>query len=98
MIEATVELLVSTRFIDLRAPVEYARGALPGAVNLPLLLDSEREQIGITYARNGPTAAIELGHRLVTGARRRARIHAWVEFAREHPRTCLYCARGGLRS
>ena len=33
--------------IDVRAPVEFAQGALPGAVNLPLMIDDERHQVGI---------------------------------------------------
>ena len=35
--------------IDVRAPVEFARGALPGAVNLPLRDDAERHAVGIRY-------------------------------------------------
>lgn len=84
--------------IDVRAPSEYARGALPGAVNLPLLNDEERAAVGTTYKRRGRAAAIELGHRLVCGEAKRARVEVWRAFVEAHPDAAIYCARGGLRS
>jgi len=85
-------------FIDLRAPSEFAIGAVPGAVNLPLLTDDERHRIGLTYKQAGQAAAIALGETLVAGAVRDARIDGWIDFVRRHPGTWLYCWRGGLRS
>ncbi|MCB1739191.1 MAG: tRNA 2-selenouridine(34) synthase MnmH [Gammaproteobacteria bacterium] len=84
--------------LDVRAPVEFARGAFPCAVNHPLIDDEERHQIGIAYKQSGQDAAIELGHQLVHGARRDARTASWDRFARQHPQGALYCFRGGLRS
>ena len=84
--------------IDLRAPVEFARGAFPAAVNLPLLSDAERHEVGLTYRNDGPDAALARGHELVSGPTREQRIQTWVEFARSHPGCWLYCWRGGLRS
>jgi tRNA 2-selenouridine synthase len=84
--------------IDTRAPVEFERGAFPTAVNLPLMSDDEREQVGICYKQNGQASAIELGHQLVGGALKQERIQAWREFADRHPDGYLYCFRGGLRS
>ena len=63
--------------IDTRAPVEFARGAFPTAVNLPLMTDEERHRVGICYKQFGQAAAIELGQRLVAGNTRSARIDAW---------------------
>ena len=82
----------------MRAPVEFALGALPNAENLPLTNDEEREQIGITYARDGQDAAIKLGHELVSGDTRDERVAAWHAFVDTHPDAHIYCARGGLRS
>lgn len=90
--------LKDTPMIDTRAPVEFARGAFPNAVNLPLMTDSERAQVGTRYKTNGQDAAIQLGHQLVAGQVREQRIHAWLNFARQHPEGVLYCFRGGLRS
>lgn len=35
--------------IDLRAPIEFAEGAFPRAINLPLMSDDERAAVGICY-------------------------------------------------
>ena len=84
--------------IDLRAPAEFALGAFPGAVNLPLLTDVERAAVGQRYKQCGQQAAIALGEELVSGDVRNARIDAWRNFVTAHPGTLLYCWRGGLRS
>ena len=84
--------------IDTRSPGEFAQGAIPGAVNLPLMDDDERAQVGLCYKRHGRTAAIALGHALVSGERKAARVQAWRDFTERHPDGYLYCFRGGLRS
>ena len=84
--------------IDLRAPVEYAKGSFPNAVNLPLLSDKEREEVGTTYKREGNAAAVALGHRIVSGEVKESRIRAWIDYAQSHPGTVLFCWRGGQRS
>jgi tRNA 2-selenouridine synthase len=84
--------------IDTRAPVEFEKGAFPTSVSLPLMTNEERAQVGTCYKQQGQQAAIELGHRLVSGDVKARRVQAWVAFAREHPQGYLYCWRGGLRS
>ncbi|WP_137807536.1 tRNA 2-selenouridine(34) synthase MnmH [Pseudomonas sp. G(2018)] len=84
--------------MDARAPIEFAKGAFPGAVNLPLMNDHERQRVGTCYKQHGQQAAIALGHQLVSGAIKAERIQAWADFARAHPDGYLYCFRGGLRS
>lgn len=84
--------------MDARAPVEFAKGAFPGVVNLPLMTDIERQKVGTCYKQQGQQAAIALGHQLVSGATKAARIEAWAAFAQAHPDGYLYCFRGGLRS
>ena len=84
--------------MDVRAPVEFAKGAFPGVVNLPLMNDAERQAVGTCYKQQGQQAAIELGHRLVAGDLKAERIAAWAQFAQAHPDGLLYCFRGGLRS
>ena len=90
--------LADTPMIDTRSPGEFAEGAFPNAVNLPLMQDDERAQIGLCYKQEGQQAAIALGHRLVQGAIKESRIAAWQAFAKIHPDGYLYCFRGGLRS
>ena len=84
--------------IDLRAPVEYAQGAFPASVNLPLLIDAERHEVGLAYRNRGREAALAAGRQLVSGAVRKDRIGAWVAFIESHADCWLYCWRGGMRS
>jgi tRNA 2-selenouridine synthase len=90
--------LQDTPLIDTRSPGEFTKGSFPGAVNLPLLTDTERAQVGTTYKQKGQAAAIELGHQLVTGEVKAARVRQWCEFVQMHPQAKLFCWRGGLRS
>ncbi|MBX3706178.1 MAG: tRNA 2-selenouridine(34) synthase MnmH [Pseudomonadales bacterium] len=91
-------LRTGTPFIDVRAPAEFSRGTVPGAVSLPLVSDEERARIGITYKQQGHDAAVRVGHRLVHGPIRAERVNGWVEFARANPGAWIYCWRGGERS
>ena len=84
--------------MDMRAPLEFNKGAFPAASSLPLMSDDERAQVGTCYKREGQQAAIELGHRLVSGDTKVQRLAQWCEFARQYPQGYLYCFRGGLRS
>ena len=91
-------LTLGAPLIDLRSPAEFRNGAFPGAVNLPLLTDAERESVGIRYKHGGPDAALALGHELVSGNVKAARLAAWRRILDAHPDAMLYCWRGGLRS
>lgn len=91
-------LLEGAHFIDVRAEIEFARGAIPGAVNVPILTTGEREQVGTCYKRLGQEAAVALGHRLVSGSTKEQRIARWCAELRKHPDALVYCWRGGMRS
>lgn len=91
-------LATDTRFIDVRAPIEFAQGHVPGALNRPLMTDEERHRVGICYKQQGQQAAVALGHKLVSGEIKAQRVSAWLEAAPQPERTVLYCARGGMRS
>jgi tRNA 2-selenouridine synthase len=90
--------LNNSPMMDVRAPIEFERGAFPTSKNLPIMDDEQREIIGTCYSNHGQDKAIKKGHELVQGEIRDARISAWVEFAKQHPNGSLYCFRGGLRS
>lgn len=92
------QLSTPSLLIDVRAPVEFAQGALPGAINLPLMDDDERAQVGTCYRHNGGDAALRLGQQLVSGALRKDRMAAWRDAIARHPDAVIYCARGGQRS
>ena len=84
--------------IDTRSPVEFSRGAVSNAHNLPLMTDSERAAVGTCYKQQGQHSAIALGHQLVSGQVKQARLASWRAFVAAHPEGALYCARGGMRS
>ncbi len=90
--------LADTPMMDTRAPVEFARGSFPNTVNLPLMTDDERAQVGTRYKEAGQDAAIELGHQLVHGDIKEQRVAGWLDFTRRNPAGYLFCFRGGLRS
>lgn len=91
-------VLSKTQLIDVRAPIEFNKGAFPNAINLPLLNDEERHLIGIEYKNSGNKEAIILGHKLVSGEIKELRIKSWLDFKKLNPNALLYCFRGGQRS
>ena len=91
-------LVQGVPLIDVRSPAEFAKGALPASANLPIMDDEERRQVGIAYKQHGQACAVRLGHELVSGSRKAARIAAWLGFIKANPGAQLYCARGGMRS
>ena len=84
--------------IDVRAPVEFEGGALPNAVNLPLMSNEERHLVGIRYKEQGNAEAVKLGHELVGGKVKAERVAAWAEQLERRPDCTIYCFRGGMRS
>ncbi|MCC7440699.1 MAG: tRNA 2-selenouridine(34) synthase MnmH [Bdellovibrionales bacterium] len=92
--------LKTPALLDVRSEGEAAEGAIAGFVNLPILTNSERHEVGITYKVRGQDAAIRLGHRLVGSEVRAARTVAWrAAILRSGTGTgVVACWRGGLRS
>jgi tRNA 2-selenouridine synthase len=84
--------------IDVRAPIEFEKGAFPNSVNLPIMDDLERHQIGLKYKESGNEKATELGYKLVSGQNKEDKITKWLEFIKLHPNAIIYCFRGGQRS
>ena len=91
-------ILENIPMIDVRAGVEYNKGAFPNTVNLPILTDEERHIIGIKYKEAGNESATALGYEMVSGPVKESRVNAWAQFIKEHPEAYLYCFRGGSRS
>lgn len=83
--------------IDVRAPSEFAHDHVPGAINLPVLSDTERTQVGTIYKQNSPFAARKLGAALVA---RNAAHHLQTALTDKPGRwqPLVYCWRGGQRS
>ena len=87
-----------TPLIDVRAPIEFKKGSLPRSVNLPILFDDERHQVGKTYKKLGSGPATDLGFNLVSGDLKEKRVKKWLNFISDNPSAQIYCARGGQRS
>ena len=85
-------------FIDVRAPNEFLIGAVPTSINLPILSNDERIEVGKIYKENGNQAAMEKGYSLVSGKIKNKRISNWIQFVENNPTAQVYCARGGQRS
>ena len=84
--------------LDVRAPIEFAKGSFPAAVNLPILNDDERHQVGLCYKEKGAADAEQLGYQLVSGSIKQTRLEAWKSYLDSHPEATLFCFRGGSRS
>ena len=83
--------------IDARSPGEFAEDHLPGAVNLPVLSDAERAEVGTIYVQDDRFKARRLGGAYV--ARNVAR-HLETALADRGGgfKPLVYCWRGGMRS
>ncbi|MGB8814692.1 MAG: tRNA 2-selenouridine(34) synthase MnmH [Paracoccaceae bacterium] len=83
--------------IDVRAPAEWAEDHIPGAINLPVLNDAERAEVGTIYKQVNPFTARKLGAALVA---RNAATHLQGPLADKGGawRPLVYCWRGGQRS
>ncbi len=68
---------------------------MPGAINLPLMMDDERAAVGTCYKRQGADAALALGHRLVCGDIRQQRLEAWKAAYQRFP-TGICAARAAV--
>ena len=87
-----------TPLIDVRAPIEFEKGAFPYAINLPLMSNEERHLVGIKYKEAGHEEAVKLGNELVQNETKEVRVQAWLDFMQANPKAKLYCFRGGERS
>ena len=87
----------SNPLIDLRAPIEFKKGAFPSSVNIPILNDEQRTKVGITYKKRGSDSAEELGYDLVKDQQNEI-VRLWKQFIEKNPSTYIYCMRGGKRS
>ncbi|WP_072504305.1 tRNA 2-selenouridine(34) synthase MnmH [Phaeobacter porticola] len=83
--------------IDVRSPAEFAEDHWPGAVNLPVLDNEERAEVGTIYVQESPFLARKVGAAKVF---HNAADHVEQRLS-HHPgswRPLVYCWRGGQRS
>jgi tRNA 2-selenouridine synthase len=83
--------------IDVRSPAEFAEDHAPGAVNLPVLSNEERAQVGTIYVQESRFRARRVGAAMI--ARNVARYLEGELADRDGSfRPLIYCWRGGQRS
>lgn len=92
----TPTLLDSHALVDVRTPLEFNEDHLPGAVNVPLLTNQERVEIGTIYKQQGAHPARMRALELTCG-RFAAMVENIADTAKRRP-ILVYCWRGGLRS
>lgn len=86
-----------SEIIDVRSPSEFAEDHIPGAINLWVLDDEQRAEVGTLYKQTGAFEAKKVGAALMS-----RNIAHWLETHFHdkdkgyHP--MVYCWRGGQRS
>lgn len=90
-------LLGADTIIDARAPSEFAEDHLPGAINLPVLSDAERAEIGTIYKQESPFLARKRGGALVAMNVARHLLGPLADKPGDW-QPLVYCWRGGQRS
>jgi len=83
--------------VDVRSPVEFANGHIPGAINIPLFDDHERAEIGTLYKIKGKEEAVIRGIEIVS-PKLAGFIRSVKEKNAEQSQVYIYCFRGGMRS
>jgi tRNA 2-selenouridine synthase len=84
--------------VDARSPDEFAEATIPGAINVPILDNAERAEVGTLYKQAGKQAAKRRGVELVA-----PKIPAMIEAVASarpggSPPVVVFCWRGGMRS
>ena len=82
--------------IDVRSPLEFGQGHIPGAINIPIFSDEERKIVGTLYKNSGREAAVLAALDLVG-----PKLAALAKEAKKvavDKRLFVHCWRGGLRS
>ncbi len=82
--------------IDVRAPKEFAKGHIAGAINIPLFKDEERAEVGTLYKQKGRNDAFLKGLEIVG-----PKMEGFVRQLQNQGQTnkvLVHCWRGGMRS
>ena len=80
--------------IDVRTPLEYIEDHIPNSINLPVLSNIQRHEIGIQYKENSFLAK-KIGAQLISA--NISKIISKIKFEKKE-KVLIYCWRGGLRS
>lgn len=82
--------------VDVRSPIEFKKGHIPGAINIPLFDDLERAEIGTLYKSKGKEDAVMRGLEIVS-----PKLTEFIKETKNNTQNkgvLVYCFRGGMRS
>lgn len=82
--------------VDVRSEGEFETGHIRHAINIPILNNAERKEVGIDYKQKGQVEAIRTGFRLVEP--RLKDIISNAKKAACNQELIVHCWRGGMRS
>lgn len=82
--------------IDVRSPLEFETGHIPGALNIPLFDNEQRAIVGTKYKKEGHVPAVVEGIRL-SGPSMHEKLNGAIKAA-ENGKLLVHCWRGGMRS
>lgn len=91
-----LELAESIPVIDVRSPLEFLSGHIPGAFNIPLFNDNERAVVGTIFKKSGRIEAVLQGLRL-TGPSMEQKLKEAIKIS-DKGKLLVHCWRGGMRS
>jgi tRNA 2-selenouridine synthase len=86
-------------FIDVRSESEFLEETIPCAINIPVLLDEERVEVGTAYKNQSVEIAKEIGIQHIS--RRLPGIFKKFQnlyYNNKGKKVVVFCARGGMRS
>tara|TARA_B100000965_G_scaffold401877_1_gene426646 strand:+ start:276 stop:1328 length:1053 start_codon:yes stop_codon:yes gene_type:complete len=92
---------LSSPIIDVRSPSEFSQGHLPGAINIPLFTDRERELVGKSYKKESRLKAIFNGLKFTlpkTNQLLEIIMQSTTKGKVGDKSLRIYCWRGGMRS
>lgn len=95
-IEEFLSLRKELPVVDVRSEGEFQEGHIRGAINIPLLNNTERIAVGTDYKQKGQHEAIKTGFRLVSP--RLLDIINEAEKVTSNKEMLVHCWRGGMRS
>lgn len=83
--------------VDVRSPKEFSESTIPGAVNVPLFTNEQRELIGTVYVRESIEKAKKIG--VEAASKNLPDIYDKInELNKNYKGLVFFCARGGMRS
>ncbi len=92
---------LTSPIIDVRSPSEYSQGHWPGAINIPIFSDSERETIGRSYKKESRLKAIFKGLKMTIPKTTKILgiiLQTLKQQGEGNQSLRIYCWRGGMRS